>query len=442
VSLTGTYTLTVYGMNGCSNSTTCDVIDNTQQPDVSANGATIQCDEAPVQLDGGSTTAGASFAWSSANGFASSDEDPLVSEVGFYTLTVTGLNGCTSDSTVAVTHAECGKDSCALEMYCPNDTTVNCGTSLLWTVVGQPFFPKKDKDKCNSELSVWWDDVYSGECPVILERTWFGANTMEEMVQCTQTITIIDEEAPELSNVPENVKVDCGSQIPETPKVMALDCSGTWEVVPTEEILTGKGKCDYAILRSWTATDNCGNTTTASQTVTVSDTQAPEFDCASVEMKATCDDKIGPMECSAKDNCDPEVDVTMTEEKIPTDGIGNYDLVWTWTATDDCGNNSTVTEVVHVFCGKVPYSVMRVAAEPNPFNDGTTLRFTAAVDGPATLDVTDPSGRLVQRVFVGKVNAGQQYSGWFDARDNSEGVYYVRLTVGEQSVMSRIVRGR
>ncbi len=43
-------------------------------------------------------TGNGTFAWSGPNGFTSTAQNPTVGIAGTYNLTVTGANGCTSDS--------------------------------------------------------------------------------------------------------------------------------------------------------------------------------------------------------------------------------------------------------------------------------------------------------------------------------------------------------
>ena len=69
---------------------------------------------------------------------------------------------------------------------------------------------------------------------------------------------------------------------------------------------------------------------------------------------------------------------------------------------------------------------------PNPFNAGTTFRFTIPEAGPATLTVSDILGRTVATLIDGPLEAGSHTIEW-DARDSrgrelASGVYFYRLT--------------
>ncbi len=104
VDTAGVYVLVVTNpQNGCTSSASATVTGDTISPDVSAVGGALSCAVPEIVLDGGSTTAGVSYAWSGPGGFESTEADPVVGEAGTYVLVVTGLNGCTSSASVEVT---------------------------------------------------------------------------------------------------------------------------------------------------------------------------------------------------------------------------------------------------------------------------------------------------------------------------------------------------
>ena len=103
----GTYTLTVTNnTNGCTASASTTVTCNTTQPNATATGDTITCNEPGVTLVGSSTTPNVTFTWSGpgitpANQFL---QNPVVEVAGTYSLTVTNPeNGCTKVATATVT---------------------------------------------------------------------------------------------------------------------------------------------------------------------------------------------------------------------------------------------------------------------------------------------------------------------------------------------------
>ena len=77
-----------------------------------------------------------------------------------------------------------------------------------------------------------------------------------------------DIEAPTLE-VPADVTVECDA-IPEIGTPTATDnCDQDVEITLVSDERVGDDDCSYTIVRTWTATDNCGLTDTKTQTITV-----------------------------------------------------------------------------------------------------------------------------------------------------------------------------
>ena len=73
---------------------------------------------------------------------------------------------------------------------------------------------------------------------------------------------------------------------------------------------------DYTITRVFTATDDCGNATSATQTITIIDTTAPVFTSIPADYTAECSDDHPMDAASATDNCG-EVTIDVVETTIP-----------------------------------------------------------------------------------------------------------------------------
>ena len=97
----GDYTLVVTAANGCTDMATTTMQQDIAPPDIDAAGVTLSCANPSGALGGSSQTPGATYAWTGPGGFNSADPNPVVGQVGDYTLVVTGPNGCTSSATVA-----------------------------------------------------------------------------------------------------------------------------------------------------------------------------------------------------------------------------------------------------------------------------------------------------------------------------------------------------
>jgi hypothetical protein len=103
-SLPGAYTLSVTNpANGCTKARTATVLQDFTTPGAIASvSGVITCTSPSVTLSGLSNTSGAKFSWEGPDGFSSTEQNPVVSVPGLYRLTVTGPNGCSSVTTVAV----------------------------------------------------------------------------------------------------------------------------------------------------------------------------------------------------------------------------------------------------------------------------------------------------------------------------------------------------
>ena len=102
-----------------------------------------------------------------------------------------------------------------------------------------------------------------------------------------------------------------------------------------------EGNCEgnFTIFRTWTATDNCGNSASRVQTILFQDTTAPALN-APEDYTIECSDELVLDEATATDICS-SFHIEETSVTTPGNAAGNYTIVRTFTATDDCGNSSS-----------------------------------------------------------------------------------------------------
>jgi len=82
-------------------------------------------------------------------------------------------------------------------------------------------------------------------------------------------------------------------------------------------------------------------------------------------------------------------------------------------------------------------------AYPNPFNPSTVVAFELTVGAMTTIEVLDPRGRLLRRLFRGHLPVGNHFEQW-DGRDDerrgvSAGVYLIRVRAGNESGIVKVV---
>lgn len=100
----GTYTLTLYGPNGCSASSTVTVADPGPKIAILPIGPpNADCQNPETTLQTTATPSTVVYSWSSPTGFNSQLQNPIVTQTGTYTVTVTDYtNGCTGTKSVFV----------------------------------------------------------------------------------------------------------------------------------------------------------------------------------------------------------------------------------------------------------------------------------------------------------------------------------------------------
>jgi hypothetical protein len=255
----------------------------------------------------------------------------------------------------------------------PVDATVQCDAIPVPAVVTAT-------DNCSDPVVELTEDTQAGpgDGKGIIRRTWTATDDCGNRVAQTQTLLVIDSTAPTLAGVPSNLTVECDA-VPPMPTVTATDNCAIPSVAWTERV--EEGRCDGAmtITRTWTATDDCGNQTTQTQTITVVDTTAPTFQEVPPDATAECDSVPPPADLTASDNCSAAM-VEFREVSEPGDCVGESTLTRTWTATDDCGNHAEHVQVIHI------------ADTTNPVFRNEPPDFTAECDSvprAITLSATD-----------------------------------------------------
>ena len=75
---------------------------------------------------------------------------------------------------------------------------------------------------------------------------------------------------------------------------------------------------------------------------------------------------------------------------------------------------------------------------PNPFNPGTEIRFTLSKESGVELSEYDLSGRAITTLINGKEQAGDHRVRW-DGGSQPSGVYFYRLTVGQNAQVQKMI---
>ena len=165
------------------------------------------------------------------------------------------------------------------------DETFEEGCSIIdvsapvTTVAGLETLGLSISDNCTDKasLTVSSNDVASGTCPLIITRTYTIADACGNETTYDQVINVVENTPPVLSGTPSDDEIKVLCDVPPDPpelytEVTATDNCDTDVEITFEETSTQKfdnsyESVVYTITRTWTATDDCGNSTSETQTI-------------------------------------------------------------------------------------------------------------------------------------------------------------------------------
>ena len=187
----------------------------------------------------------------------------------------------------------------------------------------------------------------------------------------------------------------------------ASDNCGAVTIDVSSETIAGDAAGNYTVVRTFTATDDAGNSTSAQQTITVQDTTAPEFTSIPADYTSECDADLILDDATASDNCG-EVTIEVSSETIAGDAAGNYTVVRTFTATDDAGNSTSATQTIIVQDTTAPEFTSVPADYTSECSDDLILDDATASDncGEVTIDVSsetiagDAAGNYLSLIHI------------------------------------------
>ncbi|MBL7968557.1 MAG: HYR domain-containing protein, partial [Prolixibacteraceae bacterium] len=280
-------------------------------------------------------------------------------QAGTYTNTfvVTDICGNASAPFVQIITLE---DNTAPDIIAPTVAVISClDNPNNLALTGSP----TATDNCDAAPIITHSDVSvpttcGGDYKIV--RTWTATDHCGNSNSATQEIFVQDIEAPVISALPAPFTIDC-DDTPNFTTPTAIDaCASTFTLTSADTTTPGTCANSYSIIRTWTAKDACGNTSTATQTINVQDVVAPVITCP-----AAVNGVAGSAECGATglalgtptvtDNCTPLAQIVLTNNAPALFPIGVTTV--TWTATDACGNSSTCTQTVTITDNNLPPTI-------------------------------------------------------------------------------------
>ena len=338
--------------------------------------------------------------------------------------TLSGFDGsCMGDTVGLVRRTWFGTDACgnvdssciqfiaytdgtAPSMQCPADVTLVADAGCMANTDPAQTGSPSVSDDCGS-VSLVFSDATSSDDPCIgssvITRTWTATDACGNSTSCVQSITIQDNTPPGLV-CPPDTTVDCTADTAPSgtggPAVATDNCDPVPVVSFSDvAVLTG---CNGTgtVMRTWTATDACGNATSCVQVITVQDTTPPVITFCPPDMTISCDAGTQPADtggpAQATDNCGQPVQITYTDMTAPGACAQEGTITRTWIATDACGVQATCVQTITViddtspvFTSCPPDVTISCDTSPDPGNTGGSATATDNCDAAPQVTYSD-----------------------------------------------------
>jgi hypothetical protein len=284
--------------------------------------------------------------------------DPRNSNSTVFTVTAS-LAGCNSSTTTISVEVidnvpPAFTISPSLNAYTENNCTVDLTPAKIGGVTNL-------NDNCSLPASLviepYVDGLHTpGTCTgnYSFVRTWTVKDVAGNATVKTQTINVNDDDGPVIT-LPVLATIQCGTDL--NPAIFgrpsAVDaCGGTVTLTSSPDIITGTG-CSYTVTRTWTATDECGNISTAVQTINIADTKAPTIvNVANQTVHCPADIPLPDISVvTATDECGT-VTVTLYDERAiglaDKPGYCPTSMERDYKVSDGCGNFVIVTHYINI----------------------------------------------------------------------------------------------
>lgn len=374
-----TVTLTVTDDSEISDtcSTTVTVVDDTDPVITCPADVTLECPADTSVAANGSATATDNCSVDSITYSDSSATGCGNTEVITRTWTATDGSGNTATCAQTITVV----DTTPPTITCPADVALECLAADTSVAANGS---ATGSDTCGS-VTISHRDVSVPGCgnTVTITRTWTATDNCSNSTSCDQTITVVDTTAPVLVGIPADVTVECDS-VPAPASPTATDTCSTATIAFSETRTDGASPNDYVLTRTWMATDECSNSSSQSQTVTVQDNTPPTVTAsASPDYLWPANHKMHQISWSgtATDNCDGSPG-GLTICSVTSDESDN-----SWNPKDGDGNTNNDIQIVD--------GILYLRAERAGKGDGRVYTITVCS--------TDASGNTGSTTFTVEV---------------------------------------
>ncbi len=200
---------------------------------------------------------------------------------------------------------------------------------------------------CMEEVSIGFEEklLQTGDCLTdgfiaIMQLQWTATDICGNISQLIVLVKVVDETTPVFHNFNSEVTIGCQDPMPKT---NVTDNCGKVNITEQDSIINGPCPFEYVVIRSITATDACGNSSTRLQTVHVGDGKGPVIEGV---VKELCDDLTIPIVTAFDECAGLYVEVTMKQDTLDVPCRDGLVIQRIWSATDVCGHTTVIYQII------------------------------------------------------------------------------------------------
>lgn len=237
-------------------------------------------------------------------------------------------------------------DQTAPSIICPANMTIAC-LPADWLTAN--FGMATGTDNCGSVTISNFDRKFTGnDCHGEIKSWWRTIDACGLQHECVQTI-VVNDNIPPVITCPSNISMPCnGDTSPSiTGKATATDNCTNNSIIRYTDAYTAQG-CSQDLIRTWTATDACGNVDTCVQIITLKDNLKPTITCPP-NVTISCEANSSSAftgEPIVSDFC--QTNLIVTYQDVTTGPPCDVTISRTWKVNDGCGNVDSCIQTIKI----------------------------------------------------------------------------------------------
>src|SRR5690606_15041099 len=179
----------------------------------------------------------------------------------------------------------------------PDSVTLECNQNINDLAITGDVTDELDNCAQNLEAA-YTDSVVQGNCPneSIVTRIWPLTDACGNSTEQTQIITVQDTTVPVIDTAPQNIVIECEGSGNNDAILLWLNSHGgatasdncSPEILWTNDYNGALSDCAAPVIVTFTATDACGNSVSATATYSIQDTVPPVI-TGGDDMTVECD---------------------------------------------------------------------------------------------------------------------------------------------------------